>query len=493
VVREATTPREDSFAGSIPTISGMVRRLSVLLFALVLVMVSATTAHGHALVVSSSPEAGAIVDASPEVVSVTFTEPVQLLRPEDLEVVDANGSSVVATPGRVTGDRRVIEVGLRPGLPDGTYTVRYQIIGADSHVIPGVFVFGVGVDAVGAPVLGDAAGGPSETGPWGVAARFAEMVTLGGLFGLIVFRWAVWWPAWRRARDVEGDEREALLTWWRDTHWMIFGVLAVAAMLAQAFGLVVQSARVLQVGVLDALRDSAGISSVLRQTDYGTHVQARAALLFVLFATGAVQFMREYGSGRSPRRATAGGGPWAALAMGTLVLLVIGSIAGQGHARVSETPWLQIGAQLVHIAGSAVWIAGLALAALVFVRAPRVAPRGGGRAIAGRALLALSAAATMAIIAVVATGLLRSIAELGDPAELWQTAYGRSILIKLGLLVPLVAIALYNRRIAAALRSVDRPNGATVALVQRTVGTELGLGLAIVLVAALLAGQIPGG
>lgn len=456
-----------------------------------LVAATAGQAAGHATFLRSDPPAGQMVEASPPVVRATFSEPVQLLGPDNFDVVDEDGEPVSTGGARVTEDRRVIEVALEPDLPDGTYTARYQVIGADSHLIPSAFVFGVGV-APGAPVIGDAAGGPSETGPWAVSARFLEIVTLGGLLGLLVFRWAVWTPAWRRARGVPAGERDALVTWWRDTHWMVFGVLALLAMVAQGVGLVVQSATVLGVSVWEALRDTAGISTVLGQTDFGSHVQVRAAVLFFIFAIGALQFMREYGAGRTPVPATVSGGPWAALLMGGLVLGVIGSISAQGHAGVSGEAWLQVGAQVVHIAGSAVWIAGLAFVALVFVRAPRVAPAA-GRALAGHVLLAFSAAATLSIVAIFATGLIRSFAELGDPAELWQTAYGRSILIKLGLLVPLGAIALYNRRIAAAIRRIERPNGATVALVQRTVGAELGISLAIVLVATLLVAQAPGG
>ncbi len=101
-------------------------------------------AFGHAVPVSSTPEPGAVMETSPAQVVVTFNEPVQLMRPDDFDVVDSTGASVASTPGTVTTDRRVIAIGLRPDLPDGTYTARYQVIGADSHVVPNVLVFGVG-------------------------------------------------------------------------------------------------------------------------------------------------------------------------------------------------------------------------------------------------------------------------------------------------------------------------------------------------------------
>ena len=99
------------------------------------------------------------------------------------------------------GDARVVQMSLRSGLEDGTYTVRYQVIGADSHVIPGVFVFGVGAGELEEPFLaGAATQGPSETSAWAVSSRLFELVALGGLIGLLAFRWMVWSPAVSQTR-----------------------------------------------------------------------------------------------------------------------------------------------------------------------------------------------------------------------------------------------------------------------------------------------------
>lgn len=468
------------------------RRSHLLLLALLaLLTVGAAQAFGHAFQLSSKPGQFAIVQTPPELVQVTFNEGVQLLRDDDFTVVDGRGRAVTAGPGVVTEDRRVIEVPLRPNLPAGTYTVKYNIIGADSHVIPGVFTFGVDIQRLDPPFIGDPGSGPSENSPWGVAARFLEIITLGGLLGLMAFRTLVWGVAWRRAGGVTGAERDKLVTWWRDSYWMAFGVLALLAMVAQGYSLVVQSARVLGVDVWTALRDTTGISEVLGRTEFGSGVQLRAALLFLLFAAGAVQFMREYGSGRSPKPATAAGSLPATAVMAALVLAVIGSVSYGGHARVADFASLQVASHLVHIAGTAVWIAGLALVVAVYIRAPKVAETG-GRTIAGHTLAAFSQAALWAVLAIFATGLVRSLGELGDPAELWQTAYGRSILYKLALLAPLGIVAMYNRRIVAALRSVSVPSRATLALVQRTVGAELVLSMVIVLIATILVAQNPG-
>lgn len=460
--------------------------------AIIGLLIFATTAVGHASLRESSPSADARLAASPERVTLIFTEPIQVLRPDDAEVVDSEGL-VVSRAQASAGDARVLELALRPGLEDGTYTVRYQIIGADSHVIPGVFVFGVGPGELAEPFLAGAVGrGPSETSPWFVSSRFLELVGLGGLFGLLAFRWLVWAPALRREAGLETGEREAILSWGRDTFWVAFGVLAVTAMLAEAYLLVVQSASVLGVGVTAALRDATGVSQVLGSTQFGSLVQVRGGLLFAVFALGATVFVREYGSSGAPKPARPSHGLIGSGLIAALLLAVMAGVAAQGHARAASSTVLQVGFQLVHLATVAVWITGLAMIVAVVVRIPRIAPLGGPAASA-HLLARFSRVALVVVALAVVTGVLRSLGELGDPAELWETAYGRSIVYKLSLLVPIALVALYNRRIVAALRHVERPNRATLRLVRSTAGAELGLSMTIVLIASLLVAQVPGG
>ena len=173
-----------------------VRRALIALVTVAVLLACASTALGHAYLVASSPAPDAKLAAAPALVTLTFNEPVQLLRSDDATVVDEDGNQVNSRTGATTGRTRgVVEIPLRPGLPDGTYTVRYQIIGADSHVIPGVYVFGVGPGELGEPYFAAGGAGPSETGPWGTSSRFLEIVGLGGLIGLLAFRWLVWAPA----------------------------------------------------------------------------------------------------------------------------------------------------------------------------------------------------------------------------------------------------------------------------------------------------------
>jgi copper transport protein len=248
---------------------------------------------------------------------------------------------------------------------------------------------------------------------------------------------------------------------------------------------------VLGVSVPAALGDPTGISQVLGDTRFGSLVQLRGALLFALFALGCVLFLREYGGGGEPRPARPAPAPLAGAAMAALLAAVLGGVAAQGHASVTAWPALQIGAHLLHVAAVAVWLTGLALVALVHLRLPRVAPEAGPVA-AARVLARFSRVALIAVALAIATGVVRTLGELSDPAELWETPYGRSILIKLALLAPITLIALHNRRIVAAIARVSRPGTSTLRLVRRRATAELALSLVVVLVATVLVAQVPG-
>lgn len=478
--------------GARPATIRRMRRVLVPALALVLFLLAAATAAAHPTLVTTSPLAGTKVDVGPAAVQLSFSEPVELAGENTGDVFDESGQSAARGPAEQGKDKREVEIPLRPGLPDGTYTVRYSVIGADSHVVGGVFVFGIGDGDLKDPYLAGIASGPSETGPWGTSSRFLELVGLGGLIGLIAFRWLVWAPALRGplARASQG-ERDAVTTWGRDAFWVGFGVLAVGAMVAEGYLLVVQSASVLGTTVWGAIGDATGISQVLGGTHFGELVQLRGALLFGLFALGAALFIREYGSSTQPRAATLEGPKWSALLMGALLLSVLGGIAAQGHANVSDVAWLQIGTQLVHLVSVAVWVVGLAMIALIHFRLPRIAPERGS-ALAARVLARYSKVALVAVALAVTTGVIRSLAEMDDPRELWDTSYGQSILIKVALLIPVGALALYNRKVIVALRPVRHPNAATVRLVRRLAGAELALSLVIVVVASILVAQVPG-
>jgi len=454
-------------------------------------------ASAHAILIASSPPMGAVTPVAPAVLRLQFSEAITLLNPaEDCQVVSSTGASIESAPCHVSPtDVRELDAPLKPGIAPGTYTVRYQVVSSDSHVVGAALAFAVGHGPVGLPYLGNRPGqGPSETGAWEVSARFFELVGLGGLLALLAFRWLIWRPAWtpgRRQAGISSADREAALGWGRDLFWTAFGALAVGSMIAEGYLLIVYSATALGTGVFQALHDTSGIGTVLSGTRFGSLIQYRGALLFVLFALGAWQFLAEFGSSATPRPPSPTGRPLPAALMAIAIVGVLWGLSTQGHASQAPAHLLQEVADVVHLGAAAIWIGGLALTMLVIWRLPKAVPAA-GVAVATDVLAQFSRVALISVGAVVATGTIRSVGELSTPTQLWTTTYGQCILIKIGLLGAAGLIALRNRRITLELERRANPQPRALATVRNAALAELVVAIAILVVAAILVAEVPG-
>jgi copper transport protein len=130
-----------------------VAALAVLLFALSAV-VGAAPAQAHAVLVSSTPAAGAQLGATPGTVTLVFDEPL-VATLSRASVLGPTGAPTAATVRGKTMQARLT------GNSPGVYRVEWKTVSQiDGHTITGSFRFGVGVAVSGAasapgPVSGD--------------------------------------------------------------------------------------------------------------------------------------------------------------------------------------------------------------------------------------------------------------------------------------------------------------------------------------------------
>lgn len=140
------------------------RRAAVAVLAAPLLALPASRAWAHADFVRSDPAPGSTLERAPARVTAYFSEEMEPAF-SSMSVVDAQGRDVTAGPSRLTGGNRAMEVALKPGLPPGTYTVRWKNLSTDGHSLSGSFTFRV---TAGGPAAG--AGGPGGTGGTGAGA-----------------------------------------------------------------------------------------------------------------------------------------------------------------------------------------------------------------------------------------------------------------------------------------------------------------------------------
>lgn len=448
----------------------------------------AAPAFAHATLLSSTPAAKSHIAATPTRVVLHFAEPVQILRPVDVSVVDESGRSVSSGPARTSPrDASVVTIALRTRLRPASYTIRYRVISADSHGIEDALSFATGGAALLPPVEGSA-GGPSETSPWTVAARFVELTALGLLLALLAFRWLLWTPIVRSPSFPWPGHREVVLAEGTRLFWVAFWRTALLAVAAEAYSLVVKTAVIQGSSVWAAFTHPSDVYRLFAYSRYGELFGWRVALLAALLAVAVFVWLSETAPDALPPD-----GKWgpsaivmAALSVGTLEL-----VSYQGHASQAPLPALSVLVDSLHLGAVAIWLGGLPCLAFVLRAAPRMLTNE-GRGLAGAVLARFSTLAFAAVGVIALTGLARAVGQLSAPTQLWDTAYGRSLIYKSALLWPIALLGFQNRKVLVALAQVRTPTLATLVMVRRNIAIELAIGTTIVVIAALLAAQIPG-
>ncbi|MGH2556620.1 MAG: copper resistance protein CopC [Actinomycetota bacterium] len=388
----------------------------VVAVALGVVFPLAPGAKAHANLRSSDPTADARLDAPPEAVSITFTEPPELSL-SSIQVLDSGGRSLSSgSPRTPSGDPLTLLQEVAP-LPEGVYTVTWRVVSrADGHATAGAFAFGVGVSPLEAPPP------PRITvpktpplSPLEVAGRWlfiAGLVALLGAtaVGLVAFK--------------ETPKGVRALAW--------------AGWGSAAGGLVALGAA--QWGASEA-----GIAT-FASTSVGRAVGWRAAGL-----AGAALGLALAGSrGLGLRRA---GAAVAAVAAASAMFAEVAA----GHAAAAQSLRLaKVFSQWTHFIAVGVWIGGLA-GLLVGIR---------GRADERKAeaVRRFSLAAGVALVIVAVTGTIRAVNEVGSWRSLVTTGYGWVVVTKIGLLGALAGLGAVNRyrnvrradRDLSGLRTVSR-------------------------------------
>ena len=129
--------------------------MRVLAFALLLIsaLLGAPDAHAHASLVGSEPADRGMVASSPQVLRLSFNEPVW---PLALRLVTADGN--VTDLREVTAYVGTLTIRLPAVLPHGTHVLSFRVSSADGHPVGGAITFSVGrvteaplVAASGAP------------------------------------------------------------------------------------------------------------------------------------------------------------------------------------------------------------------------------------------------------------------------------------------------------------------------------------------------------
>lgn len=387
---------------------------------------------------------------------------------------NADGAVVSGPPGLDPGDDQAVVLPVREGAVPAE--IAWRVLSRDGHVTSGT--------------IGAEGGGSLEIGY--ILAGVGRGLLIAGLVlvaGLVTLRWGVVGPAWARGgttppgRPDDGDAFRArvfgVLEWAVNAWWIPWWTGVV--MWTAGVGLVAG-------GTLRSL-ESWGLWTLVSGTVLGAALVVLTVAVLATAVAGSRMARRQDGDDPLP--------PWwqAALLGGPAVVGLV-AVSWTGHAGTGGDAVLNVLLDAVHNLATAAWVGGLVgLVALLLLAGTRLEEADRVRLVAA-GVVRFSTLATVSVALLATTGVYRLLAELGEFDDLVDTAYGRFLLIKIGVFAAMLGVASVNRlvvhpRMERAALGLDPDDRGAGALLVRSVRVEIGLAVAVLVLVALLVSTAP--
>ncbi|MEP6872009.1 MAG: CopD family protein [Anaerolineaceae bacterium] len=405
-------------------------------------LMSPADASGHAALVRSEPASNAFLQKAPTSISLQFSEPIDE-RASGIRLLDARGLELKG-PGavEVSGNGLTLTLKLPALLPD-IYNVLYKNVSRiDGHALQGSYPFTVLKADGSLPVsVNQVRGISSDPDPApladGIAVRALSLLGLAivAAGALLILLWGSDGAALRRPLG---------LAIYGGT-----GILAVATLLNLAT-------------IRDAYGGSISVSDLVLHTPSGGYWLTRLGVVMLLAV--AATFVRD-----APRRTAVCVVAGFAVYLWAYTATSHGAAgAGSGWGRAFD---------FAHAMSAVVWIG----AVLGVVLSARMAGRSGAYR---RLMPRFGLLASIMVFVLLASGTLSAFVEIDATERLLSTRYGLTLLVKLGLIAPLLAVAAYNARWGRA--RLEAGGGGEPRRFIRTASVEVFLGLGVFLAASLL-------
>lgn len=417
----------------------------------------AQPAYAHANLSRSEPAANTSLTTAPPEIRIWFTEPVEPSFSR-IEVLTVEGEKIDLPPSQVdANDSNQLYLTLG-ALPDGLYTVAWRVVSsADGHATKGSFAFGINFAVTG---VTDSAPVVNETVvPEHVAVRWFALMSYALALGSIGFRLFVWRPSGGDNGAVE--RRLTRLAW---IGWVALGLALSLSLLLQAS----------LAGGADSIFSGETLSAVgglLGSTTYGLLWLIRAGLWLLL--GGLLRI--------SPRD---GRGLWLALLVGAGILLAHALFS---HAAATPDSASAVAADWLHLLATALWVGGLIAFVITLPLVRRLTPI--PAPLTGRLVGYFSNMARTGVAALVVTGIYATWIQVGSVEALLGTVYGRALIVKLALFLPLLATAGLNLLITQ--RRLNAGDVIWVGRLRALVAGEVVLACAALIAAGVLTSGAP--
>ncbi|WP_419666935.1 copper resistance CopC/CopD family protein [Streptomyces sp. 2-1] len=388
----------------------------------------AGSVSAHSAVRETTPGEGTVLKSAPKQVTMTFTESVGITD-DSLRVLSPENRRVNAgDTEHASGRSDSVRVPLDDGLADGTYTVAWRVVSADSHPISGAFTFSIGKPSeTTASVSAEPAVNPASGALYDIA-RYGAYAAVALLIGAATFV-LVCRPA--SAEPLRGLVRAG---WWV--------LVATTAALLLFRGPYERGTGP------STLLDPELVENTLTSRP-GWALLARLALL-----AGAAVFLVRLGRGAAaetegPEKEQVRPKPVVLAVGGVLAVGLAGTWAAAEHASAGIQVPLAMTSSMLHLLAMAVWLGGLAALLTTLHRSEAL--------LSAASVARFSRLAFASVAVLVLTGVYQSWRGLGSWDAVFDTSYGRILVVKVCAVVLLLAAAGFSRRWTGRLTDAEEP------------------------------------
>jgi len=393
-----------------------VRRGAVLSLVAAAALVAPAAAWAHAALLHTVPEASRTVNTQPAQVRLSYSEPIEP-RFAIVSVTDAAGRQVTSgAPQRAPGSPQTLVTPLRR-VPQGWYLVFWRVISADGHPVRGAFTFAVGPSPGPPPQFRIPSLSETAHTPQLLVARWVVFLSFMTALGLFMLRMVI-------ARPVARVSLRAIS--------VAFGAALLLALVATPIYVLFATAQF----SLRSVFDLSAIVPVARASSFGRDY-LDLELVLALFAVAAGVALAVDKPERPRRSVVELLSLWAALGAGAAALVLPGLA---GHAGQRSPRGLSLPLDALHLAAGSIWMGGLIGLVVFLLTVGREARVAALSVVVPR----FSNVAFLSVLALIGSGIGQSFLEIPTLGSLWQTSYGKALLVKIALLGAALLLAAVN-------------------------------------------------
>lgn len=332
-----------------------------------------------------------------------------------IKVFDSEGNRVDKKNGRIDPKQpSILTSGLKNGLPDGSYRIKWKVVSSDGHPVEGVIPFQVGDEGQNSATSNKVTKGYKPKADL-IVIRWLQYFSNAGYVGLIFFYMMVMPYKLREIESVDNKFRRLI----NASLTLLFFSLLLSLPLQASIESGFPWSEVFSFPLIE---------NVLMNTSYGHSWIIQIALLITLVLLTSFMGMAE-----STKRIIL----WACFILGSALLWTKSMTS---HAASQSNQFLPIAMDFLHLFGASIWIGSL----IGFVGFLSLRKNTDFKQDYLRMIKNFSKWGLIIVLLLTCTGIYSSLLYIPNLSALVQTTYGQVLIGKVSLFVLMVVLAGVN-------------------------------------------------